>query len=212
MLREGVNTKAAMSKYKLLTTFILTSFIASSQTKLAYHDKQFSFVLLVDSAKGECAVKSIAVARRSGDKQIQTIFPGENTQPCTLPKEQIFILEDMNFDGYNDIRLLQFLPAAPNLPYYCWTYNPKQKKFERQKALEEITSPDFDAKQKRIFSFWRDGCCDHGISTYKYIGGRPVLIEQGEVKEEGGKVITTLEKRINGKLKLVKKTTEKAKE
>ncbi|QEC57885.1 XAC2610-related protein [Flavisolibacter ginsenosidimutans] len=201
-----------MSKYKLLATFILLSFIASSQTKLAYQDKKFSFVLLVDSANGECAVKSIALARRSDGKQIQAILPPENTQPCTLPKEQIFIIEDMNFDGYNDIRLLQFLPAAPNLPYYCWIYKTKQKRFERQKALEEITSPDFNAKQKRIFSFWRDGCCDHGLNTYKYIGGRPVLVEQGEVKEEGGKVITTLKKRINGKLKLVKKTTEKAKE
>ncbi|WP_175406459.1 hypothetical protein [Bacillus sp. FJAT-27264] len=31
-----------------------------------------------------------------------------------------FVLEDMNFDGYLDVRIQADTPAGPNIPYYCW--------------------------------------------------------------------------------------------
>lgn len=205
-----------MLKWTLFSIFLVYSIASVSQTTLKYRDKTFSFTLLVDSTMTgdsvnyDCVVKSIIVTRLKDNKQIQTILPEENYPSCELPRNQIFIIEDVNFDGYNDIRLLQFLPAAPNLPFYYWTYNPRMQKFQRQKALEEITSPEFDAKNKLIYSFWRSSCCDHGHSTYKYINGKPKLIEEAEIKEEDGKVIATLKKLVNGKMKLVKKTVEKA--
>ena len=207
-----------MRKWTLFSILIFYSIASFSQTKLTYSDKIFSFTLFVDSTltadsvNYDCVVKSIIVTRLKDNIQIQTITPDENYPSCGLPKDQIFIIEDINFDGYNDIRLLQFLPAAPNLPYYYWTYNPPTQKFQRQKALEEITSPDFDPKKKLIYSFWRGSCCDHGHSTYKYINGKPTLVEETEVKEEDGKVTTTLKKLVNGKMKLVKRTVEKADE
>lgn len=207
-----------MYKWTFLGAFILFSITVFSQTKLTYGDKTFSFTLLVDSTltgdsvNYDCVVKSIIITRLKDKKHLQTITPDENYPSCTLPQDQIFIIEDINFDGYNDIRLLQFLPAAPNLPYYYWTYNATTQKFQRQKALEEISSPEFDPKKKLIYSFWRGSCCDHGLSTYRYINGKPTLIEESEVKEEDGKVITTLKKLVNGKMKLVKRTVEKANE
>jgi hypothetical protein len=205
-----------MRKAILFSIFIFYSIVSFCQTKLTYSDKTFSFTLLVDSTltgdsvNYDCVVKSIVVTRLKDEKKIQTITPDENYPSCGLPQDQVFIIEDIDFDGYNDIRLLQFIPAAPNLPYYYWTYNPITQKFQRQKALEEITSPDFDAKNKLIYSFWRGSCCDHGHSTYKYINGKPTLIEEAEIKEEEGKVIATLKKLVNGKMKLVKKTVQKA--
>lgn len=207
-----------MRKWIVLLIFIFNAALAGSQTQLAYSEKTFSFVLLVDSTltadsvNYDCVVKSIVVTRLNDKKQIQVIIPDENYPGCGLPKDQIFIVEDMNFDGYNDIRLLQFLPAAPNLPYYYWIYNPKTQKFQPEKALEEISSPDFDPKKKLIYSFWRGSCCDHGLSTYKYVNGRPTLIEESEIKEENGKVITTTKKLVNGKMKLIKKIIEDADE
>jgi hypothetical protein len=205
-----------MHKWTLFSILIFNSIVSVSQAKLKYADKTFLFTLLADSTltgdsvNYDCVVKSIVVTRLKDGKQIQTIIPGENYPRCGLPQDQIFIVEDINFDGYNDIRLLQFLPAAPNLPYYYWTYNPATQRFQRQKALEEITSPDFDPKKKLIYSFWRGSCCDHGLSTYRYINGKPTLIEESEVKEEDGRVISTIKKLVNGKMKLVKKTIEKA--
>jgi hypothetical protein len=196
-------------RYIFFLILLLSSFVSFGQRKLAYKDKQFTYVLLVDSTNETCLVKSITIATRQGNKKVQVIIPDENNQSCTLPKEQVFIVEDMNFDGHNDFRLLQFLPAAPNLPYYCWTYDAKRKIFVRQKSLEDITSPEFDAKEKLIVSSWRDGCCHHGSSTYKYINGKPTVIAEADIKKEDGKEIFKQKKRINGKLRVIKRTVEK---
>jgi hypothetical protein len=107
-------------------------------------------------------VKSISIIKKSDNKLMQTILPPENYFFCDMSQDQIFLVEDVNFDNINDIRLLQFLPAAPNLPYYYWVYNSITKIFQRQKALEEITSPKFDHTKRIITSFWRASCCDHG--------------------------------------------------
>lgn len=207
-----------MLNWILLLHLLFSAGKTFSQKKLTYRDKFFIYTLTVDSTISAdnvncfCTVRSISIHRRKDNRQIQVIHPMDNSPSCTLPEEQIFIVEDVNFDGNNDIRLLQFLPAASNLPYYYWIYNPKKQLFQRQSSLEDITSPEFDLKKKLIYSFWRDGCCDHGSSTYKYINDNPTLIGEEEVKEEEGKIISTIKKRVNGKMKLIKRTVEKADE
>jgi hypothetical protein len=205
---------------RLLTTILTLLFFvvsASAQKNYRYQDKNFVYNVAIDSALSadsvnyECAVKSISITRKSDNKLAQTILPPENSCFCNMPQDQIFIVEDVNFDNINDIRLLQYLPAAPNLPYYYWTYNPATKVFRRQKALEEITSPEFDHNNRIITSFWRKSCCDHGLSIYKYINGKPILIKESEAAQDlngESKYISTVRKRINGKMKLVKKTID----
>ena len=205
-------------KLIIFTLFLLLNALAvNAQHKLIYSDTRFQYVLTVDSVlttdsvNYDCVVKSIKILTIKNHKLIQVIIPEENHPFCNLPQNQLFIMEDMNFDGINDIRLVQFLPAAANVPYYCWIYDTAANRFIRNKALEKITSPDFDPKKKLIFSFWQASCCDHGLSTYKYINGHPTLIEQSEFAEDEvdtSKYILTVKKLINGKWKRTK-TIEK---
>ena len=204
----------------LLLALALCANAAEGQTTLDYQGKRFRYTLLVDSALSadsvnyNCAVKSITIYTSSGDK-VQTIQPPENGCSCSLPKDRVFIVEDVNFDGNEDIRLLQFLPAGPNLPYFYWTSDPVARRFKRQKALEAITSPNFDPAKKLITSFWRSSCCDHGLSVYRYINGKLVLIEESEVAQDENddkKYITTVKKRVRGKMTLVKRTVKIEKE
>jgi hypothetical protein len=204
----------------ILLAFALCATAVMGQTTLDYQGKSFRYTLLLDSALSadsvnySCAVKSITIYALSGEK-VQTIQPPENGSTCSLPKDQVFIVEDVNFDGNEDIRLLQFLPAGPNLPYFYWTYDSLTRHFKREEALEAITSPNFDPARRLITSFWRSSCCDHGLSVYRYINGKPVLIEESEVAQDENdnkKYITTLKKRIRGKMTLVKRTVEIDKE
>lgn len=88
-----------------------------------------------------------------------------------------FVIEDMNFDGYPDIRIQEDTPAAPNIPYYCWLWDVNSSQYVRNYDLEMITSPEFDSEKQMITSFGRASAAEHYWSIYKYIEGVPTLIK-----------------------------------
>jgi hypothetical protein len=95
-----------------------------------------------------------------------------------------FIIEDMNFDGYKDIRIQILTPAGPNIPYYCWLWDNDTLQFMKNKRLEGITAPRFDHDKKIITSFVRESAAHHYKFTYKYIDGIPTVIRVDERKGE----------------------------
>ena len=66
---------------------------------------------------------------------------------CDLP-DAGFRLEDVNFDGYNDVRIM------PSDYCYFWTFDPAQNKFVYNKELSEagITLPRVDSATRTIIS------------------------------------------------------------
>ena len=78
---------------------------------------------------------------------------------------------DMNFDGYIDFAITEFVPAAPNVPHHYWLYDPAAQRYEENQALRPITSPSFDVERKRIRSAWRGSCCNHGATLYEWRRG-----------------------------------------
>lgn len=79
---------------------------------------------------------------------------------------------DINFDGYKDLRVLKFL-AASNIIYDYWLFNPSAKKFERDPILTDVSNPIFDNSKKTISSYNASGF-DHANWTffkYEFING-----------------------------------------
>lgn len=88
---------------------------------------------------------------------------------------------DANFDGWPDLTQAQDLPAGPNIPHITWLYEPAKKQWVLgPEALQEITSPAFDAKAQRIYSEWRGSCCSHGVDIYAWKSRQLELVEQAE--------------------------------
>lgn len=80
---------------------------------------------------------------------------------------------DANFDGYPDLTLALTLPAGPNIPHQTWLYDPHTKRFvDGPDVLQDITSPEFDKPSKTIVSRWRNGCCEHGVTVYRWHGNQ----------------------------------------
>ena len=213
------------SKLLILMLFIIClSFKLNAQITFNYTDKIFDYKVVVDSVLSgdsvnfDCVVKSISIFRKANKKIVQTIIVPENYTffgRLEESKKYVFVLEDVNFDGFNDFRVIQFEPANPNIPYYYWTFNYKKQIFQRDTALEEITSPDIDHKRKVITSFWQAGWCDHGVDTYKYINGKITLIQKYEFacdEKNPELLISTTRKLINGKMKLVQRSVDKIKQ
>jgi hypothetical protein len=69
-----------------------------------------------------------------------------------------------------------------------------------------------DLPTDQLFIVEDVNCCDHGLNVYRYVNGKPMLIEAGEAVKDANddtKTIVTLKKRVNGKMVLVKRTIER---
>ena len=88
---------------------------------------------------------------------------------------------DANFDGLPDLSQSLELPAGPNIRHSTWLFNAASKRWELgPEVLQQISSPVFDARAKRIYSPWRDGCCSHGVDIYAWQQEKLKKVEQGQ--------------------------------
>lgn len=131
--------------------------------------------------------KKISVVSRKDKKELQLITPpDDNCNYCLGGLDTsvtfAFVAEDMNFDGYTDFRLMNFMPAFSwNVSFYYWLYNPSKNTFERDTTLEEIQGPEFNPHMKEIKNYWNFNG-ESGSNTYKYIKGKLTLIETENTK------------------------------
>lgn len=94
-----------------------------------------------------------------------------------------FSLEDLNFDGYQDIRLFDTLNGNYREESIYLVWNPEKQQFENDTRLNAITLATFDQEKQLIYGMERNGAVCHYYSTYQYIDGEPVKIRYEE--EEG---------------------------
>lgn len=134
----------------------------------------FNFELIGEITEKMKTVTAIKVVEKGKKNQHQVLDGFE----ATVQENEQVIIEDFNFDGYADIRLLQYLPETANIPFFYWLYNPKTEKFERNTQLEIIHSPILDAKNEYILSQWTRGENIQGTDFYKFTGRKIKLVKQ----------------------------------
>ena len=83
----------------------------------------------------------------------------------------------MNYDGNDDFRVVEFLPAGPNIPYLYYLYDPAIAGFVYSKAYDTITSPEFPGNSE-IRSQWRESAGKWGIDTYTVANSTPRLTKR----------------------------------
>lgn len=89
------------------------------------------------------------------------------------------LVEDMNYDGYDDFRLVEFLTAGANTPYLYYLYDPATEQFVFNSDLRAITSPQF-VGSNTILSRWQLGAANWGIDIYAYVNEKPTLLVRQE--------------------------------
>lgn len=186
-------------KSKLITVALIAAYIMAAGSALAGDKKTF-----VVSKKIEVSDNRILTLKFNGfiftetdtggyskiavypedKKQLQTINIadvnsfGDDTTTCPEPGTgSDIVIEDMNFDGINDFRIIAMLPPGPNIPYICFLWDKKSGKFIHAEFLDDITSPEFDSKTKTITSSSRESANKYRKDVYKYSGGKLVLVK-----------------------------------
>ena len=140
----------------------------------------FTFTLIADGPAEPGAllhVTAIEVRRGAQTESLQTI-DGLDTQTPVPADGPVLGILDMNFDGYQDIRLVESQPAGPNVPYVNWLFDPASGRFAASPALNAIVAPAFDPARREIRSEWRDGPTRYGTDTYVFRDGAPVAVRR----------------------------------
>ena len=184
---------------KLITVILLTATILFTGNALAAVNKTFTISKKIQVSDnrfltltfkglifGETATggyRNIEV-HEGNKKHIQTIniaevnsFGDETTTSPEPGTGSDIIIEDMDFDGINDFRIIAMLPPGPNIPYICFLWDKKSGKFVHAEFLDDITSPEFDSKTKTVTSSSRESANKYRKDVYKYSGGKLVLVK-----------------------------------
>lgn len=78
-------------------------------------------------------------------------------------------VEDLNFDGVPDIRIMQFLPTDESITYFYWLYDKQEGKFIRNESLEkQVFSPSVDLETKQLVSQWRKKDGTFGADFFEF--------------------------------------------
>ncbi|MCL2545412.1 MAG: hypothetical protein FWE77_05775 [Clostridia bacterium] len=156
-------------------------------------------------------IHSIVITREDTGGEVQRI--NLNPPAETFADEEYgfgLVLEDMNFDGFMDMRVMQFVSAGANIPYHCWLWDPAAQRFEYSEALSAIPSPLFDPDRRQVLGFGTGGPAEYIYTAYEFRGAELVLV--GRVTTgydyEGGTSIVTTEELIDGQMVVTGVTKE----
>jgi hypothetical protein len=88
----------------------------------------------------------------SDNRKIQEISVEKYLTQIFLDSTVIFVIEDMNFDGRKDFRILKhFSVLTPSYKeFHCWLYNSSTEQFERDSVFDDFRSPVFNQTEKTI--------------------------------------------------------------
>lgn len=128
------------------------------------------------------ALDAITVTDLSEERVLQTTSIPELTQfgeTAIYDKETMgFELEDMNFDGYQDVRLYDTMNGNYLVEYIYLIWNPQKRQFEPDERLNEIPGAVFDQEEKVIYGMTRGSASEHTYFTYRYERQEILLMEK----------------------------------
>ncbi|MEO0962516.1 MAG: hypothetical protein AAFY01_08825 [Pseudomonadota bacterium] len=122
----------------------------------------------------EWHVTRIETAKTPNGKARTVLDDVDSRAPMTMEANG-FEFGDFNFDGYTDFRLIEFLPAGPNVAYFNAIYDPKTHRHLVSTQLNMLSAPQFDAGKNRVTSEWRSNAATYGKDTYAWDGSDLIL-------------------------------------
>lgn len=185
-------------KKVLCLVLLLTAFAGAQdlftelQARVTPDGPPFTFRVLGDPDGSSFSAYGIHVIAPDGSEHMLDQF--DALLPAGSEIDALYV-EDVNFDGYADLRIMKYLPGGANVPYFFWLFDPKTEKFVEAKEYEVVLSPQVDTRQKLLISRQRVSAAQYVTEYYKPEGSIPRIIrrEEQEFKPDGSSVIKTYE-------------------
>ena len=117
----------------------------------------------------------IQVVAPNGDLQMLDEF--ESVLP-TNSEADALVVEDVNFDGYADVRMMEYLPGGSSAPFFYWLYQPATGKFARSDWFTAVKSPEVDAENRQLISRQKVSDTEYVTEYYDPQGEVPMLVRK----------------------------------
>ena len=122
-----------------------------------------------------------------------------------------FGLLDMNFDGYQDVRIPSWQGATGNFGYSVWVFEPRKREFVFHEGLSSLQGPRFDHEKEEIHTLSKGGHAGaiYTKGTWKFVDGELVQVEEERQRyvDEEDHYVKVLRKRVDGELREVSRMT-----
>ena len=132
-------------------------------------------------------------------------LPIEGEAPDGHDTRHFAIVEDMDFDGHPDVRVL-LSQGMVNCYYDCWLWRPRENAFVKKEEMRELSNPDFDQERKVVRIYERGSAVCHVSGELVWENGELVWnrrFEQDETDGGRGIVVRCRRRDDNGVLRLV---------
>lgn len=167
----------------LLSLFLLPAqsqeLFTELNAKLTPDGPDYTFRVLGDPGDGSFSAYGIHVIAPGGEEQMLDEF--DSLLPAGSEADALYV-EDLNFDGYADLRVMEYLPGGANVPYFFWIYDPATAQFKRATAYEVVMSPEVDMVRQELISRQRVSASEYVTEYFKPSGEIPVLVRREERK------------------------------
>lgn len=139
----------------------------------------FDFKLVgIEKEENTKLVSKIEIAKKGTSNVYQVL---EGFEADVQVNEDV-ILEDLNFDGVPDIRLMQYLPTDESIAYFYWLYDTAQEKYVRNQKLEtQVFSPSVDLENQLLVSQWRKIDGSFGADFYSFTSASEAKLIKQEI-------------------------------
>ncbi len=107
--------------------------------------------------------KALCTAEDLPAREVARFLADENGELFSDAPDGKVVVVDLNFDGYQDF-CIQSGTGTVNTPYYCYLWNPQQRRFEPSYMIPNV---EVDKEAKLIRSATKEG---NGKSSVKYYG------------------------------------------
>ncbi len=151
---------------------------------------------------------NIIVTEGSNTSPIQTIESSTSYDSTLTKAQNTPTVVDANFDGYQDLRVLNECGATGNCTYNFYLYDPTTHQFVRNAFLSSLGSPSFDAASKKVTASWHSSAGDSENDTFEYASGHYSLVQRVvSVWNEDNTVTVRTYVLAGGKMKLENSST-----
>ncbi len=117
----------------------------------------------------------IQVVAPNGDLQLLDEF--ESVLP-TNSEADALVVEDVNFDGYADVRIMEYLPGGSAVPFFYWLFQPENGQFARAEEFQAVKSPEVDLDNRRLISRQKVSSSEYVTEYYDPQGAIPILVRK----------------------------------